>query len=63
MHPPGIVPDQIINDFIVENIRIEKFGFVKINKFILQGSVESLTMGVHFGSFGVSVIMREMQFF
>jgi len=63
MHPSGIVPDQIINDFVVENLRIEKLGFVEINEFILERSVESLAMGVHLGSFGVSMEMNEMQFF
>ena len=36
---------------------------MKINEFILQGSVESLAMGIHLGSFGIGVEMNHVQFF
>jgi len=63
MHSSCVVPNQIINDSVVENLRIKKIRFVEINEFILQGSVESLAMSVHLGSFGIGVEMNHMQFF
>ena len=57
MHSPRIIPDQIIDDFVIENIGIEKFRFMEINEFVLKCAVESLAVGVHLGSFGISVIM------
>lgn len=63
MYSPCIVPNQIIYDLVVENIRIEQFFFVEINEFILQGPIESLAVSVHLGSLGIGMEMNHMQLF
>jgi len=41
---------------------MEQIVHMKINKFLLDGSVELLTMGIHFGCFGVGMVVVCIQY-
>ena len=63
MHALGVIPNQIIYDFVVEDARIKKIGFVKIHEFFPQRPVKPFAVSVHLGSARVGMIMGQMQFF
>jgi hypothetical protein len=42
---------------------MEQIVHMEINKFLLDGSVEPLTMGIHLGCFGVGMIVHQMESF
>lgn len=61
MHPFGVVPDEPVNEFAVEDIRFEKWPDVVVDKLVLNSAVETLQMGIHFRGLRIGVIMGQMQ--
>ena len=55
MRSLSVVPEQPLDEFAVENIRIQKFGLVVINKLLLDGAVEPLVVGVHLWGPGIGM--------
>jgi len=47
----GVVPNEPLYELLVKLGRMEQIVHMEINKFLLDGSVESLTMGIHLGRF------------
>ena len=57
----GIVEDQVVHKFSIEDVRILEQPHMVINEFFLDGSVESFHVSVHLRGLGVGVIMSEME--
>lgn len=59
MWPLGIEPDQIVSQLLVELIRILEELEVPVNKFLLDCSIETFTMGIHLRRSRIGVPMRD----
>ena len=57
----GIVPEEMLHEFGVEDGRIEKFGFVKVNKLFLNGSIKAFSVGIHFRHLRIGMPMDLVQ--
>ncbi len=54
--PFGVKPEHPVEEFLVESLEVsEEQVFVVVNEFLLDGSIESLGLGVHLRAPGVGV--------
>ena len=61
MYTSGIVPDQVVHQFSVEVVAIEQQSFVIVEELFLYRAIESFHVSVHFGSFGVGVVVSNLE--
>ncbi len=68
MHIEGIMrtfrvePDEIFHEDQIELLGFQKLMRVVVHEFLLNGSIEPFTVGVHLRHPWVGVVMREMKF-
>lgn len=51
----GVVPEEPRNQLTIEWIGFEQEFLMVVDKFFLNGSIESFHMGIHLGSSGIGV--------
>ena len=57
-----VEPDEILHQDDVELLRLEQLIRMVIHEFLLNGSVKSLTVGIHLRSPWVGVVVRKVEF-
>ena len=63
MRPFGIVPDEPVDEFAVEDGRSEEIIRMVVHKLILDGPVEPFTVSIHLRCLRVGMIMNKMKLF
>ena len=61
MDTQSVVENEIVHQFSIEGIHVLEQRRMEVDKFFLQGSVESLEMRVHFWRLGIGVEMHKVK--